>query len=105
MFAVATMGLVFCGGGSGKSLSQISVSLDVLDDYFDVKSCKLETNVAEISVRTIDPYNKFNSDEENQKNRQAHYDAFTGVPTKTALPFLFYKNAFISLRTSIFVVS
>lgn len=150
LFAVATMGLVSCGGGAEKSSSQIPVSLDVLDDYFDVKSCKLETNAAEkglehlsdakgtvtlvlkrnnevmklkpsdidyadlegstnatsykvfdadidgiarklvklepgaeetleISVRIIDPYNKFNSDEENQKNRQAHYDALTGV--------------------------
>ena len=150
LFAVATMGLVSCGGGTGKTSSQIPVSLDVLDDYFNVKSCTLETDVAEkgmehlgdakgtltlvlkrntevmklkpsdidyaeleggtnatsykvfdadidgiarklvklepgaeetleISVRIIDPYNKFNSDEENQKNRQAHYDALTGV--------------------------
>ena len=148
LFAVATMGLVSCRGG--KSSSQIPVSLDVLDDYFDVKSCKLETNAAEkglehlsdakgyltlvlkrnkeamklkpsdieyaglegitnttsykvfdaeidgitrklvklepgaeetleIPVRIIDPYNRFNSDEENQKYRQAHYDALTGV--------------------------
>lgn len=148
LFAIVAMGLVSCGGG--KSSSQIPVSLDVLDDYFTVKSCKLETNAAEkglehladakgmltlvlkrnkevmklkpsdieyaglegstnatsykvfdadidgiakklvklepgaeetleISVRIIDPYNRFNSDEENQRYRQAHYDALTGV--------------------------
>jgi len=33
----------------------------------------------EIPIRIIDPYNQFNSDEENQKYRQAHYDALMGV--------------------------
>ena len=149
LFAIVTMGLASCGGG-GKSSSQVPVNLDVLDDYFTVKSCKLETNVAEkglehladargtltlvlkrnkesmklkpsdieyaeiegntnatgykvfgadidgiarklvklepgaeetleVSVKIIDPFNQFNSDEENQRNRQAHYDALTGV--------------------------
>ena len=150
LFAIATMGLVSCGNGGGKSSSQVPVTLDELDDYFTVKSCKLKTNVAEkglehladakgtltlvlkrnkedmklkpsdiewaevagstegssykvftadidgiarklvklepgdketleIPVRIIDPHNSWNSDEENQKSRQAHYDALTGV--------------------------
>ena len=153
MFAVAIMGLVSCGdgGGSGKtSSSQAVVTLDELDDYFTVKSYKLETNVAEkgiehladakgtlilvlkrnkedmklkpsdikwadlegrtvetstkvfgadiegvvrklvklepgteetleIPVKIYDPYNSWRSDEENQKSRQAHFDALTGV--------------------------
>lgn len=150
LFAVATMGLISCGSGGGKSSSQVPVTLDELDDYFTVMSYKLETNVAEkglehledakgtlilelkrnkeamklkpsdikwaevagsaegtsykiftadidgiarklvklepgeketleIPVRIIDPYNRFDSDEENQKSRQVHYDALTGV--------------------------
>lgn len=151
LFVIATMGLVSCGSGSGKtSSSQAVVTLDDLDDYFIVKSYKLETNVAEkgiehmadakgtltlvlkrnkeemklkpsdikwadleggtvetstkvfgadiegvvrklvklepgkeetleIPVKIYDPYNSWRSDEENQKSRQAHYDALTGV--------------------------
>ena len=151
LFAIATMGLVSCGNGDGKSSSdQVIITLDELDDYFTVKSYKLETNVAEkgiehmadakgtltlvlkrnkeemklkpsdikwadleggtvetstkvfgadiegvvrklvklepgteetleIPVKIYDPFNRWNSDEENQKNRQAHYDALTGV--------------------------
>lgn len=153
MFAVTTMGLVSCGngGGSGKTSSgQAVVTLDELDDYFTVKSYKLETNVAEkglehltdakgtltlvlkrnkeemklkpsdikwadleggtvetstkvfgadiegvvrklvklepgaeetleIPIKIYDPYNRWSSDEENQKSRQAHFDALTGV--------------------------
>ena len=138
------------GGGSSTSSYQAQVTLDELDDYFTVKSYKLETDVKEkglehlsdargtlvmvlkrnneemklkpsdidyaelegttgatgykvfdadidgivrklikvepgreetieIPIRIIDPYNQFNSDEENQKYRQAHYDALTGV--------------------------
>ena len=33
----------------------------------------------EIPVRIYDPYNQFNSDEDNQRYRQIHYDALTGV--------------------------
>lgn len=138
---------------------QVPVTLDELDDYYTVKSYKLETNVAEkgiahlsnakgtltlvlkrnkeemklkpsdiefaevagsnnvtiykvftadiyaiarklvklepgteetfvIPVRIIDPFNQFNSDEENQKYRQAHYDALTGV--KGALSEIYF---------------
>ena len=34
-------------------MSQVPVNLDVLDDYFTVKSCKLETNVAEKGLEHI----------------------------------------------------
>lgn len=149
LIAAATMAFASCGGGS-KTSYQVPVTLDELDDYFTVKSYKLETNAAEkglehlsdakgtlvlvlkrnkeemklkpsdikyaeisgstnltsyyifqadidgiarklvkvepgkeetleIPVRIIDPYNQFNSEEENQKYRQAHYDALTGV--------------------------
>jgi hypothetical protein len=172
LFAIVTMGLVSCGNGSEnssssqasggrKSSSQVPVTLDELDDYFTVKSYKLETNVAdkglehladakgtltlvlkrnkeemklkpsdiewaevagstnetsykvfqadidgvarklvklepgdeetvEISVKIIDPYMEyFSSDEENQKRRQAHYDALTGV--KGALSEIYFE--------------
>ena len=150
LFAVVTMGLASCGGGGGKSSSQVPVNLDVLDDYFTVKSCKLETNVAEkgiehlgdakgmltlvlkrnkeemkikpsdiewaelegtseaskykvfgadidavarklvklepgtvetveIPLKIFDPHKSYNSDEDNQRLRQAHYDALIGV--------------------------
>lgn len=151
LFAIATMGLVSCGSGGGKSSSdQVAITLDELDDYFTVKSYKLETNVVEkgiehmadakgtltlvlkrnkaemklkpsdikyadlggttvetsyyvfradiegvvrklvkiepgseetleIPVKIVDPFNSWRSDEENQKSRQAHYDALTGV--------------------------
>ena len=150
LLAIVTMGLVSCGGGGGNSSSQAAVTLDELDDYYTVKSYKLETNVAEkgiehlgdakgtltlvlkrnkevmklkpsdiewaelegsteasgykvfgadidavarklvkvepgaeetieIPIKIIDPFNKFNSDEDNQRYRQAHYDALTGV--------------------------
>ncbi len=150
LVAVTAMTFASCGGGSSSSSYQVPVTLDELDDYFNVKSYKLETNVAEkglehladakgtltlilkrnkeemklkpsdikyaeisgstnltsyyvfkadidgiarklvkvepgkeetleIPVRIIDPYNQFNSEEENQKYRQAHYDALTGV--------------------------
>ena len=172
LFAVVTMGLVSCGnGGENSSSSQASgskksssskvpVTLDELDDYFTVKSYKLETDVAdkglehladakgtltlvlkrnkeemklkpsdiewaevagttnetifevfkadidgiarnlvrlepgdeetlEISVKIIDPYMEyFSTDEENQKRRQAHYDALTGV--KGALSEIYF---------------
>ena len=52
LFAIVAMGLASCGGG-GKSSSQVPVNLDVLDDYFTVKSCKLETNVAEKGLEHI----------------------------------------------------
>ena len=135
---------------SSKDWCKVPITLDELDDYYIVKTCKLETNVAEkgiahladakgtltlvlkrnkeemklkpsdiefaevagsnnvtiykvftadidaiarklvkleagaeetleIPVRVIDPYNMFNSDEENMKYRQAHYDALIGV--------------------------
>lgn len=153
LLAIAAMGLVSCGneGGGGKTPEgQAVVTLDELDDYFTVKSYKLETDVAEkgleyladakgtlilvlkrnkeemklkpsdikwaevagitnetgikvfradidgvarklvklepgdeetleISVKIIDPYNRWNSDEENEKYRQVHYNALTGV--------------------------
>ena len=150
LFAIVTMGLVSCGGGSSKSSTQVPVTLGDLDDYYTVKSYKLETDVAEkgmenlekakgtltlvvkrnkeemklkpsdikwaeiegsteissykvfgadidgiarklvklepgteetieIPIKIYDPYNMFNSDEENQTLRQAHYDALTGV--------------------------
>ena len=143
------MAFASCGGGS-KTSYQVPVTLDELDDYFTVKSYKLETNAAEkglehlgdakgtlvlvlkrnkeemklkpsdieyaelegttnetsykvfgadidgivrklikvepgkeetleIPVRIYDPYNQFNSDEDNQRYRQIHYDALTGV--------------------------
>lgn len=158
LVAAATMACASCGGGS-KSSYQVPITLDELDDYFTVKSYKLETNVAEkglehlsdakgtltlvlkrnkeemklkpsdidyaelegstgatsykvfgadidgivrklikvepgkeetieIPIRIIDPYNQFNSDEENQKYRQAHYDALTGV--KGALEEIYF---------------
>ena len=138
-----------CGGGS-KSSYQAPVTLDELDDYFTVKSFKLQTDVkekglehldeakgtlvlvlkrnnevmkmkpsdinyaylegstvasdyyvfeadidgvvrkllkvepgseekVEIPIKILDPYKQYKSDEENQKNRQAHYDALTGA--------------------------
>ena len=150
LVAVTAMTFASCGGGSSSSSYQVPVTLDELDDYFTVKSYKLETNAAEkglehlsdakgtlvlvlkrnkeemklkpsdieyaelegttnetgykvfgadvdgivrklikvepgkeetieIPVRIYDPYNRFNSDETNQKYRQAHYDALTGV--------------------------
>lgn len=151
LVAAATMTFASCGGGGSSTSSyQAQVTLDELDDYFTVKSYKLQTDVKEkglehlsdakgtlvlvlkrnneemklkpsdidyaelegttvatgykvfdadidgivrklikvepgkeetleIPIRIIDPYNQFNSDEENQKNRQAHYDALTGV--------------------------
>ena len=150
LLAVVTMGLVSCGGGGGNSSSQAAVTLDELDDYYTVKSYKLETNVAEkgiehledakgtltlvlkrnkeemkikpsdiewaelegtseasnykvfgadidavarklvklepgaeetveIPLKIYDPSKPFKSDEENQRLRQAHYDALTGV--------------------------
>lgn len=161
LLTIAAMGLVSCGNGgdnssssqssgSKKSSSQVPITLDELDDYFTVKSYKLETDVAEkgleyladakgtltlvlkrnkeemklrpsdikwaevagitnetsikvfradidgiarklvklepgdeetleISVKIIDPYNRWNSDEENEKYRQVHYNALTGV--------------------------
>ena len=172
LFAIVTIGLVSCGnGGENSSSSQASrskksssskvpVTLDELDDYFTVKSYKLETNVAdkglehladakgtltlvlkrnkeemklkpsdiewaevagstnetsykvfqadidgvarrlvklepgeeetlEIPVKIIDPYMEyFCTDEENQKMRQAHYDALTGV--KGALSEIYF---------------
>lgn len=46
--AVAATVLVSCGGGGGSTSSyRAPVTLDDLDDYFTVKSYKLETNVAE----------------------------------------------------------
>ncbi|MBQ6729168.1 MAG: hypothetical protein IJQ83_03465 [Bacteroidales bacterium] len=149
LVAAAAMMFASCGGGS-KTSYQVPVTLDELDDYFTVKSYKLETNAAEkglehlsdakgmlvlvlkrnkqemklkpsdieyaelegttnetaykvfgadidgivrklikvepgkeetleIPVRIYDPYNQFNSDEDNQRYRQIHYDALTGV--------------------------
>ena len=46
------------------------------------KLVKLEPGTEEtieIPIKIYDPYNMFNSDEENQTLRQAHYDALTGV--------------------------
>ena len=150
LLAVVPMVLVSCGGGNAGSKSSVSVTLDDLDDYFDVKSYKIETDVAEkglenlekakgtlilvvkrnktemklkpsdilgaevsgetassnykvfradvdgiarklvklepgteetleIPIKIIDPFNRWNSDEENLEKRQAHYDALTGV--------------------------
>ena len=150
LVAAATMTFASCGGGTSNSSSQVPITLDELDDYFTVKSYKLETNVAEkglehlkdaqgtlmlvlkrnkeemklkpsdidyaelegttsvtsykvfgadidgivrkllkvelgkeetleIPLKMYDPYNMFNSDEDNLKYRQAHYDALTGV--------------------------
>lgn len=150
LVAAATMMYASCGGGASKSSYQVPVTLDELDDYFTVKSYKLETDVMEkgleqlkdakgtlmlvlkrnkeemklkpsdieyaelegttnvtgckvfgadvdgivrklikvepgkeetleIPLKIYDPYNRFNSDEDNLKYRQAHYDALTGV--------------------------
>ena len=46
LIAAATMAFASCGGGS-KTSYQVPVTLDELDDYFTVKSYKLETNAAE----------------------------------------------------------
>lgn len=46
------------------------------------KLVKLEPGVeetVEIPIKIIDPSNSWNSEEENLKLRQAHYDALTGV--------------------------
>ena len=160
LVAAATMTFASCGGGGSSTSSyQAPVTLDELDDYFTVKSYKLETDVAEkglehlkdakgtlvlvlkrnkeemklkpsdikyaevggssngtsyyvfkadidgiarklvkvepgkeetleIPVRIIDPYNQFNSEEENLKYRQIHYDALTGV--KGALEGIYF---------------
>ena len=151
LIAVATMVFVSCGGGGGtKPSAETPVTLDELDDYFTVKSYKIESDVKEqgmenlekakgtlvlvlkrnkeemklkpsdikyaevagstgvtsykvfmadidgiarklvkiepgteetieIPIKIIDPYNSWKSDEENATNRQAHYDALTGV--------------------------
>ena len=42
----------------------------------------------EIPVRIIDPHHSWDSDEENHKKRQAHYDALTGV--KGALSEIYF---------------
>ncbi len=159
LVAAATLSFASCGGGASKSSSQVPVTLDELDDYFTVKSYKLETNVTEkglehledakgtlvlvlkrnkedmklkpsdikyaevagstsatsykvfradidgiarklvkvelgkeetieIPVKIVDPFNSWRSDEENLKNRQAHYDALTGV--KGALEEIYF---------------
>ena len=147
--AAAIVAMTSCGGGSStKSAKKASVSLDVLDDYFNVKSYTLESNAGELTpeqlgkikgtltivvkrnetpikykpsdveyasfygdnasvsykvfmgdceavikkmikmepsaeetfsmgFKGIDPYNKFNSDDENQTARQNAYDALT----------------------------
>ena len=152
LLAIVPMILVSCGGSSSgsKSSDNVSITLGEFDDYFDVKSYKLETNVAEkglenlekakgtltlvvkrnkeemklkpsdvlgaevagetagsnykvfradvdgiarkllklqpgdeetleIPIKIFDPFNSWNSDEENLQKRQAHYDALTGV--------------------------
>ena len=150
LLAIAPMILVSCGGSDDGSKMSVSITLDDLDDYFDVKSYKIKTDVAEkglenlekakgtlvlvvkrnnvemkikpsdikwaelkgstgttgykvfkadvdgivrklvklepgtvetleIPIKIVDPYNRFNSDEENASYRQAHYDALTGV--------------------------
>ena len=47
--------LVSCGGGDGgsKSSGKVSVTLGDFDDYFDVKSYKLETDVAEKGLENL----------------------------------------------------
>ena len=150
LLAIIPAIFVSCGGDNEAKKSSVSITLAELDDYFDVKSYKLETDVAEkglenlekvkgtlvlvvkrnkeemklkpsdiewaeiagstgttsykvfradidgiarklvkmepgaeetleIPIKIIDPFNRFNSDEENLQNRQAHYDALTGV--------------------------
>ena len=158
LVAAATMMFASCGDGS-KSSYQAPVTLDELDDYFTVKSYKLQTDVKEkgldhlgdakgtlvlvlkrnneemklkpsdigyaylegaavasdyyvfeadiegivrkllkvepgseetieIPIKIQDPYKQHKSDEENQKNRQAHYDALMGV--KGALEEIYF---------------
>lgn len=154
------MVFVSCGGGGGtKPSAETPVTLDELDDYFTVKSYKIESDVTEqgienlekakgtlvlvlkrnkeemklkpsdikyaevagatsvtsykvfradidgiarklvkiepgteetieIPIKIIDPYNQWNSDEENLTKRQAHYDALTGV--KGALSEIYF---------------
>ena len=54
LFAIVTMGLVSCGGGSSKSSTQVPVTLGELDDYYTVKSYKLETDVAEKGMENLE---------------------------------------------------
>jgi len=162
LMALVALVLASCGGGGSSSSSssgKAEVTLDELDDYFTVKSYKLETDVAEKGIENledakgtltlvvkrnkeemklkpsdikyaevagstsessykvfradidaiarklvkvepgkeetieipliiIDPYNRWNSDEDNLKNRQTHYDALTGV--KGALQEIYF---------------
>ena len=145
--AAAVIAFTACGSKS-QSKSATAVSLDELDDYFTVKSFKVETDAKEkgienlgavrgtltlelkrndtemkykpsdmdyatvggeitssstyvfradcdavvknmikmapgttetitVNIKGCDPYNKFNSDEENQRLRQDHFDALT----------------------------
>ena len=156
LVAAATMMFASCGGS--KSSYQAPVTLDELDDYFTVKSYKLQTDVKEkgldhlgdakgtlvlvlkrnneemklkpshidyaylegttvtsdyyvfeadiegvvrkllkvepgseekieIPIKIQDPYKKYNSEEENQKNRQAHYDALIGASALEEISF------------------
>ena len=56
MLAVVSMALVSCGGGGSSSSSKRGpeISLDELDDYYDVKSYKLETNAEEKGMDHLD---------------------------------------------------
>ena len=68
---------------AGSSADETGYKLFTADiDGIARKLVKLESGdeeTLEIPVRIIDPYKSYRSDEENQKDRQAHYDALTGV--------------------------
>ena len=55
LVAAATMAFASCGGGGSSTSSyQVPVTLDELDDYFTVKSYKLETDVAEKGLEHLE---------------------------------------------------
>jgi hypothetical protein len=77
---------------AGSSADETGYKLFTADiDGIARKLVKLEPGdkeTLEIPVRIIDPHNRWDSDEENHKKRQAHYDALTGV--KGALSEIYF---------------
>ena len=50
MLAVVSMALVSCGGGDTSSKGKAFVNLKQLDDYYEVKSYSLQTNIEEKGI-------------------------------------------------------
>ena len=77
---------------AGSSADETGYKLFTADiDGIARKLVKLEPGekeTLEIPVRIIDPYRSWDSDEESQRKRQAHYDALTGV--KGALSEIYF---------------